>query len=58
MTLTITITMDNAAFEVRNGAEVENIVKEFAAIGGDFHVGDSGTLKDSNGNTCGTWQVS
>lgn len=64
MTLTITIEMDNAAFERGNRRhEVQRILHEQIVMhpkaGGCslFTAGD-GKLRDINGNTCGSWAVS
>ena len=59
MKLTIEIKLDNAAFEGDNGIEIARILRKLAAgMDGTFYTsGDSGDLRDHNGNTCGKWKV-
>lgn len=59
MKFAIAIDMDNAAFEDANGAEVARILEDAArAVYGSLNVGDTGPLRDVNGNKVGTWSVS
>ena len=71
MTLTIMIEMDNAAFCHPDSAdddtfaramEAARILKDFgahlASRLGTLDSGDSGKLRDVNGNTVGRWEVS
>ena len=57
MTLTITIEMDNAAFEGdQNTPEVCRILRDYCAKigrGGELMEGDSENMRDINGNTVG-----
>ena len=63
MKLTITIEMDNAAFQtgVEDGwsrhEEVERILFDLCRRVSEFNPGDSGKLRDVNGNTVGLWEV-
>lgn len=54
MQITIKVNLDNAAFH-DNQAELSEIVLQ--QIPHNPTSGDSGTLKDSNGNTVGSWKV-
>lgn len=53
---TCSVRMDNAAFDDSMGGrdELAHILAELALRVADT---DSGTLRDSNGNTVGTWAV-
>ncbi len=54
MKFTIEITMDNAAFEPCNGAEVARILRKFADEYDETKLQDSYTiLRDVNGNNVG-----
>lgn len=62
MRLTIVLDLDNAAFgdtRSERGAEVANILdtyrQEIDYRGLD--IGDSGVMRDTNGNTVGYWEV-
>jgi hypothetical protein len=57
---TITIDMDNAAFEDAPGSELARILRRLAKAvdGHDFDPRDSGKLYDINGNTVGSFTVS
>lgn len=60
--ITITINTDNAAFEGESwGLEVARILRDLAAYlpDSEAEVGPgAGTLRDHNGNTVGSWEVS
>lgn len=57
-TLTITIEMDNAAFDDYPGEEAIRILREAAgrleSVGVEHHAGELFTLYDVNGNTVGS----
>lgn len=57
---TVTITLDNAAFELPHyGAEVARILREDLAEAVEHSSADeSGSIRDHNGNTVGAWRVS
>lgn len=68
MRLTLHIDMDNAAFfnddkgnepDGANGAEAARILRRLASRICDDSLkgGDGGALLDSNGNSCGHWEV-
>jgi hypothetical protein len=59
MRLTITIDMDNAAFEPHRGVEVARILEDYCQAIADFGLqpNDSSTLFDINGNTVGKAEV-
>lgn len=58
MNFTLTINCDNAAFEHSPTAEIASILhRTVADIQSGVEVGDTGTLRDANGNTVGRWQV-
>ena len=52
-TFTLTITLGNAAMQTRAdvGEALMNIGENVA-----FSVGDTGTIRDANGNTVGSWK--
>lgn len=54
MQLTIKVNLDNAAFQ-DNQAELSEVV--LRQVPHNPTSGDSGTLRDSNGNTVGSWKV-
>lgn len=54
MQITIKVDLDNAAFH-ENEAELSEVVLQ--QIPHNPTSGDSGTLRDSNGNTVGSWKV-
>lgn len=54
MNITIKVNLDNAAFE-ENQAELSEIIAQ--QIPHNLKPGDTGRLKDSNGNTVGQWEV-
>jgi hypothetical protein len=58
MRFKIEIEMDNAAFEHR-GNEVARILGELSNLieDDDLNPNDGGTVRDSNGNTVGSWIV-
>lgn len=60
MKATITIDMDNAAFDGRKGRELARILRELASnVRGIKGLGDGDfKLRDINGNTVGTFVVS
>ena len=59
MKLTITITMDNAAFEPSNGEEIARILEKLAVLwrGESLEAGESAHLLDFNGNKVGKAEV-
>lgn len=61
MTLTITIEMDNAAFELCNGAEAARILRKLAHMLEHEHLttdaGSECALRDINGNKVGTAEI-
>jgi len=60
MKLTLTLAMDNEAFGNDNkGVEVARILMNLAnkVAKEDLFVGDSGMLRDVNGNAVGSWHV-
>jgi len=60
MQLTITIDMDNAAFDGSPDLEVEYILTAMMMpdnFPASPEPGDGGTLRDSNGNTVGEWNI-
>lgn len=57
MEFTMKINMDNAAFDRGDGRELARLLREAATRLAD--VGESdGTLRDINGNTVGSWEIS
>ena len=58
MDLIVKINMDNAAFE--DTGELSRILNKLAAQvnGRTFEGEHASTLRDSNGNTVGTWEIS
>lgn len=54
MNITINVNLDNSAFE-ENQAELSEIVAQ--QIPHNLKPGDTGRLKDSNGNTVGSYEV-
>jgi hypothetical protein len=60
MNLSISISMDNAAFEDGSGGEVARILREFATKidSAELHDGDTWKLMDINGNRVGRVVVS
>jgi hypothetical protein len=56
---TLTINMDNAAFEPYNGNQLALILERFSKRleGYDFTPGEGLPLMDINGNKVGTWEV-
>lgn len=56
MQLTISISLDNAAFE-DNAEEVATILAKVAERVGSPPAPGGGMLLDSNGNSCGDWLV-
>lgn len=60
MKATITIDMDNAAFDGRKGRELARILRQLAGTVGSTKLRDSDDfkLRDINGNTVGTFVVS
>jgi len=59
MKIKIKITMENAAFEDRNGMELCRILRKFCE---EYHETDfssewNGPFYDVNGNKVGTWEV-
>ena len=60
MTLTITMNCDNAAF-ADNPSEVEDVLKRMLRHHPPMlrteYLPREGTLRDSNGNSCGTFTV-
>ncbi len=59
MKATITIEMDNAAFEDTNGIDLARILKRLANQIDDYSLtsADNLTLRDSNGNRVGSFTV-
>lgn len=57
MKFTLEIQMDNAAFE-ENPSELADIIDELQTPALSAGPGDVGTVRDSNGNTVGKWEVS
>jgi hypothetical protein len=57
MKLKIEITMDNAAFD--DDSEIGRILSDFSGELAGYSVlsGQSGVLRDINGNACGSWKV-
>jgi hypothetical protein len=53
--ITIQFNTDNAAFE-ENPSEVYVVLELLAHKINKSKPGDEGTIKDSNGNTIGTWE--
>jgi hypothetical protein len=53
-TFNLTIDMDNAAFE-DDGSELRDILSDVRRALFDHR--SSGTVKDSNGNTVGRWEI-
>lgn len=54
---TVTIDTDNAAFDSTSGKqrEIARILKEIAGL---VRAGeDSGKVRDANGNTVGSWEI-
>ena len=60
MKFTLSINCDNAAFEDNPASEIEHILCDVARQIHDSDVAnkreDRGALRDSNGNTVGTWR--
>ena len=59
MQFNLTINMDNAAFQDRPAGELAaclNLVVERLCLSGNKPVNE-GKIKDSNGNTVGSWSV-
>lgn len=54
MNITINVNLDNSAFEENQG-ELSEIVAQ--QIPHNLKPGDTGRLKDSNGNTVGSYEV-
>lgn len=54
MEITIKVKLDNAAFQ-ENQSELSEIISN--QIPHNIESGDSGKLRDSNGNTTGWWEV-
>ena len=60
MTLTITINMDNDAFQYHNGCEARRILRQLAEdrlAPDELEEGDTFTLMDYNGNRVGEAKV-
>jgi hypothetical protein len=55
--VTIKFDTDNAAFE-DNPNEIRSLLDELAFRIQNSQPGDSGSIKDSNGNTVGSWSRS
>ena len=55
MTLHIELEMDNAAFEPNRRGEIKRILTKIASA--IFAGDDPRTLRDINGNTCGTVDI-
>jgi len=57
-TFNLSIEMDSDAFAQYGGAEVQRILaKASEQVQYGAGEGDTGTLRDSNGNTVGTWEI-
>lgn len=58
MTFTLTINMDNAAFEGNPGHELKRILERLARRSWDIDGRvDGAKLMDVNGNSVGSWEV-
>ncbi len=59
MRFDLTVKMDNAAFEVINGAALADIMKRLSSKIEelDLSPGDGGPISDLNGNKCGSWGI-
>jgi hypothetical protein len=57
MRFTLTIDMENAAFVPGRARELRRILREKANDIRLIDVGDSGRIRDVNGNTVGEWAV-
>ena len=61
MKLTITLEMDNDAFHPVAGYEAARVLTRLAKLLDGVDLGttwmDAGKLVDSNGNTCGRWEI-
>lgn len=56
----ITIEMDGAAFDYLPGRELYLVLKEAVVAyttGRARAIGENATLRDSNGNACGTFEI-
>ena len=61
MEFTVTINLDNAAFQAGAGEEVKRILENQVIYEiqntENFTLGDKGNLQDFNGNNVGRWQI-
>lgn len=54
--INITINTDNAAFQ-ENALEIRAILEDLGYTLSSSKPGDEGKIKDSNGNTVGSWSI-
>jgi len=55
MKLKLEIDMDNSAFE--EPGEIQNIIEQLAQKLAGASQGEHGSVRDSNGNTVGSWSI-